>query len=47
MLRQKRISFWFWVALVALLLNPMVQRLLLNLLQAGMQFVGSHLTLLP
>jgi hypothetical protein len=43
--RRKRISLWFWVALVALLTNPLMYRLLLNLLQAGVQFIGSHVPL--
>lgn len=43
MLRQKRLNFWFWVALVALLLNPMVQHLLLSLLQTVLQMIGSHM----
>jgi hypothetical protein len=43
--RRKRVSFWFYVALVALLTNPLVYRLLLNLLQAGVQFAGSHVPL--
>jgi len=42
---RKRVSFWFWVALVALFTNPLMYRLLLNLLQVGIQFIGSHLPL--
>jgi hypothetical protein len=45
MLQRKRVSVWFWVAMVALVTNPMFLRLLLNLLQAGVQLIGSHLPL--
>jgi hypothetical protein len=49
MLVHKRLGFrpgcWFWVAMAALLTNPFVWRLLLNLLLAGVQLIGSHLPL--
>ena len=42
MLRTMRLGFWFWVAMLALLLNPMVDRLLLSVLQFVVQFVAVH-----
>jgi hypothetical protein len=36
---------WFWVAMVAIVTNPLVWRLLLNLLLVGVQFLGSHVPL--
>ena len=49
MLERKRLGFrlgcWFWVAMVAILTNPLIWRLLLNLLLVGVQLIGSHLPL--
>ena len=42
LVRKRRVSFWFWVAMLAIVTNPLVWRLLLNLLLAGVQFLGSH-----
>lgn len=41
-----RLGCWFWVAMVAIFTNSLVWRLLFSLLQAGVQFIGSHLMFL-
>lgn len=41
-----RFGCWFYVALVAVLANPLVWRLLANLLGLVVQFIGSHLMFL-
>ena len=43
--RKRRVSFWFVVAMLAILTNPLLWRLLFNLLLVGVQFVGSHVPL--
>ena len=43
MVRHRRFNLWFWVALVALAINPMVLHLLLSLLTAVMQYLAFHL----
>ena len=45
LVHKRRLGFWFYVALIAILTNPLVWRLLLNLLLAGVQFLGSHVAL--
>ena len=40
---KKRPGFWFWVALLALAMNPMVWRLALSLLTSIMQYLAFHL----
>ena len=40
--RKRQPSFWFWVALVALLTNKSLLELVLNLLQQGLKLVGLH-----
>lgn len=42
MLRNRRMSLWFWVALVAILTNKALVDLALNLLQQVLQAVGVH-----
>ena len=44
--KRKRLGCWFWVAMVAVITNPLVWRLLFSLLQVGVQFVGSRLMFL-
>jgi hypothetical protein len=44
--KGRRLGCWFWIAVVAIVTNPLVWRLLFGLLEAGVQFVGSHLMFL-
>jgi hypothetical protein len=42
MLQRKRLSLWFWVALVAIITNKALLELFLNVLQQGLRLVGLH-----
>lgn len=42
MLRERKLSFWFWVALVAIVTNPIVLQVALDLSHGVLRLLGGH-----
>jgi hypothetical protein len=42
MLQRKRLGFWFWVAMIAIVTNLPLINFVLHLLQQGLHLVGLH-----